>query len=133
MKLARRAGFRAVVLSAVWEDGARAGGRPAAASARAVDAAVAAGDRARSSPSTSSVARRPRPGGAVAQFAEYAAALASGLPEVRDVIVGNEPNLNLFWQPQFDDAGGDRPRRRLRALLADDLRRAEGASTPTST
>ena len=28
-------------------------------------------------------------------------------PEIRDVIVGNEPNLNRFWLPQFDADGGD--------------------------
>ncbi len=28
-------------------------------------------------------------------------------PQIRDVIVGNEPNLNRFWLPQFDDAGTD--------------------------
>jgi hypothetical protein len=28
-------------------------------------------------------------------------------PEIRDVIVGNEPNLNRFWLPQFDAAGDD--------------------------
>ena len=28
-------------------------------------------------------------------------------PEIRDVIVGNEPNLNRFWMPQFDADGGD--------------------------
>jgi hypothetical protein len=28
-------------------------------------------------------------------------------PEIRDVIVGNEPNLNRFWMPQFDESGGD--------------------------
>ena len=28
-------------------------------------------------------------------------------PEIRDVIVGNEPNLNRFWMPQFDEAGGN--------------------------
>jgi len=36
------------------------------------------------------------------QFAEYTAALAQALPYVRDFIVGNEPNLNRFWMPQFD-------------------------------
>jgi hypothetical protein len=29
------------------------------------------------------------------------------VPEIRDVIVGNEPNLNRFWLPQFDADGGD--------------------------
>jgi hypothetical protein len=35
------------------------------------------------------------------QFAEYTAALARALPSVRDFIIGNEPNLNRFWWPQF--------------------------------
>jgi hypothetical protein len=34
------------------------------------------------------------------------------------VIVGNEPNLNLFWMPQFDDSGGDRAARDYEQLLA---------------
>jgi hypothetical protein len=29
------------------------------------------------------------------------------VPEIRDVIVGNEPNLNRFWLPQFDANGDD--------------------------
>ena len=36
------------------------------------------------------------------QFADYTAALARALPYVTDFIVGNEPNLNRFWMPQFD-------------------------------
>ena len=28
-------------------------------------------------------------------------------PEIRDVIIGNEPNLNRFWMPQYDADGGD--------------------------
>jgi hypothetical protein len=37
---------------------------------------------------------------------------------VHDVIIGNEPNLNLFWQPQFDDGGADQAARDYEALLA---------------
>ena len=37
------------------------------------------------------------------QFADYAARLARELPSVRDFIIGNEPNLNGFWFPQFDE------------------------------
>src|ERR671936_120720 len=40
-----------------------------------------------------------------AQFAQYTASLAQSLPYVRDFIVGNEPNLNRFWMPQFDRSG----------------------------
>ena len=33
------------------------------------------------------------------QFASYAAAIVRGAPSIRNVIVGNEPNLNRFWLP----------------------------------
>jgi hypothetical protein len=39
------------------------------------------------------------------QFAAYTANLARSVPGVTDVIVGNEPNLNRFWMPQFDRRG----------------------------
>jgi hypothetical protein len=41
------------------------------------------------------------------QFASFAASIPRALPEVRDVVVGNEPNLNLFWMPQFAADGSD--------------------------
>jgi hypothetical protein len=34
-------------------------------------------------------------------FADYAALLAQSYPQVKDFIVGNEPNQPRFWQPQF--------------------------------
>jgi len=52
------------------------------------------------------------------QFAEYAAALARSLPYVRDFIVGNEPNLNRFWMPQFAARGRDVAAPAYEALLA---------------
>jgi len=53
-----------------------------------------------------------------AQFAQYAASLAQSLPYVRDFIVGNEPNLNRFWMPQFDKRGRDLAAPAYEALLA---------------
>ena len=47
-------------------------------------------------------------------------------PADQDFIIGNEPNLNLFWMPQF---GAERRRPRgavVRAAARADLRRAEG-------
>ena len=44
---------------------------------------------------------------AQAEFAQYAAALAAGVPSFDDVIVGNEPNLNRFWLPQFAPDGSN--------------------------
>ena len=38
---------------------------------------------------------------AQSEFARYTAAIAAALPSFDDVIVGNEPNLNRFWLPQF--------------------------------
>jgi hypothetical protein len=52
------------------------------------------------------------------QFAQYTASLAQSLPYVRDFIVGNEPNLNMFWMPQFDERGRDVAAPAYEALLA---------------
>ncbi|HMC75699.1 MAG TPA: hypothetical protein VKH34_01155, partial [Vicinamibacterales bacterium] len=52
------------------------------------------------------------------QFARYAASLAQSLPYIRDFIVGNEPNLNMFWMPQFDKRGRDLAAPAYEALLA---------------
>src|SRR5439155_6176339 len=49
----------------------------------------------------------PRTPLARAQFVAYTAALARALPPVRDFVVGNEPNLNLYWLPQFGRRGAD--------------------------
>jgi hypothetical protein len=42
-----------------------------------------------------------------ADFVAYSAALAKALPGVTDFIVGNEPNLNRYWLPQFGPGGED--------------------------
>jgi hypothetical protein len=116
MKLARDSGFRAIVLSAVWKDGATAE-TDLPPLRRAVDAAVQENIRpvlAVYQLSSSTPADPARRGA----FVTYAAALAKALPEVRDVIVGNEPNINFFWQPQFDASGGDQAALDYEALLA---------------
>ena len=64
-----------------------------------------------------------------AQYAAFCASLAKQLPNVRDFIVGNEPNLNRFWWPQFGPTGDRRRRPRLRAAPGAELRRAQGRST----
>jgi hypothetical protein len=42
---------------------------------------------------------------AKAQFAGFLAQLARTHPQVKDFIVGNEPNKARFWQPQFSPSG----------------------------
>ncbi len=49
----------------------------------------------------------PRTVAAKTTFATWAAWIAARLPELRHIIIGNEPNLNRFWLPQFDRNGRD--------------------------
>ena len=69
---------------------------------------------------------------AQAQFAQYAAALVRAVPAIRNVIVGNEPNLNRFWLPQFNPDGTDAAAPAYEALLAqayDAIKAADPAVT----
>jgi hypothetical protein len=49
----------------------------------------------------------PRTADDQTRFATWLAGVVKGIPGLRHVIVGNEPNLNLFWSPQFGPAGQD--------------------------
>ena len=53
-----------------------------------------------------------------ADFASFAADVASRYPFVHDFIVGNEPNLNRFWLPQFNADGTDAAAPAYEQLLA---------------
>ena len=61
------------------------------------------------------------------QFASYVAAIVREVPEIRDVIVGNEPNLNRFWLPQFGEDGDDVAAPAYFALLAETYDAAKAA------
>jgi hypothetical protein len=39
------------------------------------------------------------------EFAAFVALLARAFPQVKDFIIGNEPNKSRFWQPQFNANG----------------------------
>jgi hypothetical protein len=53
-----------------------------------------------------------------AQFAQYAQEVVQTVPSVTDFVVGNEPNNNLFWQPQFNSDGSDAAAPAFEHLLA---------------
>ena len=55
---------------------------------------------------------------AQAQFAQYAAAVARLVPSFDQIIVGNEPNLNRFWLPQFAPDGSNASAPAYLSLLA---------------
>ncbi len=52
------------------------------------------------------------------EFAAYLTVLVGQLPAIHDVIVGNEPNLNRFWLPQFNADGTNAASPAYLALLA---------------
>jgi hypothetical protein len=53
-----------------------------------------------------------------ASFANHAAELARKVPDLQNFIVGNEPNLNRFWLPQFNADGSDAAAPAYLSLLA---------------
>ena len=52
------------------------------------------------------------------EFSQYAASIARRFPAITDFVVGNEPNLNRFWMPQFGADGVDLAARSYELLLA---------------
>jgi hypothetical protein len=108
MTLLRLAGFRAVRVTSTWP------GRIAGPTAterttlrNVVSAATLSGVRVYLSIYHTGSRVTPLSPESRAQFAAYAGAVARAVPTVRDVIVGNEPNLNRFWLPQFNVDGSD--------------------------
>jgi hypothetical protein len=53
-----------------------------------------------------------------AAFAQYAASIARQLPSFDQIVVGNEPNLNRFWLPQFAPDGSNASAPAYLSLLA---------------
>jgi hypothetical protein len=53
------------------------------------------------------------------EFVQFAAAVARSLPYIRHFTVGNEPNLNRFWLPQFGPNGENVAAPAYLALLAE--------------
>jgi len=121
LELARLAGLSTVRVTSLWEPGLTApAGWERDALGNAAAAAQLTGMRLIVSvyPRGGSVA--PTTPARRAQFAAYAAALAEQLLPlgVTDYIVGNEPNLNRFWMPQFARDGSNAAARAYLALLA---------------
>jgi hypothetical protein len=108
MATVRGDGFNALRVTAIWVPGQTEPSPEEVATLRKV---VAAADRnevrvflsvfhphARDTPLTDE---------ARAQFAGFTASLARSFPRVKDFIIGNEPNINTFWMPQFGPDGSN--------------------------
>jgi hypothetical protein len=119
MSLLRMAGFRAVRMTSTWTPGLT---EPSEGESGVLsNVATAAGmNGMRVFVTVMSPGSRTTPltDETRAQFSSYAAALVRDVPSIRDVIVGNEPNLNRFWLPQFALDGSDAAAPAYLALLA---------------
>ena len=106
MGLLRLAGFKAVRITSFWVPGLSEP-TPHEAMVLANVGLAAALHGVRVYVSVYNVGSRTTPLTVTArkEFASYAAAIVRDNPAFRDVIVGNEPNLNRFWMPQFDLRG----------------------------
>jgi hypothetical protein len=51
-------------------------------------------------------------------FAQFAASIAQAVPSFRIFVVGNEPNTNRYWLPQFNADGSDAAAPAYESLLA---------------
>ena len=109
----RLSGFRAVRVTSYWTPGLT---RPSDDELRVLrnvgDAALANGVRVYVTVMSPGSRTTPLTDEARAEFASYAAAIVRGAPSLGHVIVGNEPNLNRFWLPQFALDGIERRARR---------------------
>ena len=108
LQLAKDAGLGdAIRLTLTWARGKRA---PEAESVKRVRSAVAAagtGTRIYLSlyPFGSSVT--PLTDSDQGDFTAWVVAIAKAVPQAKHFIIGNEPNLNRFWLPQFGPSGED--------------------------
>jgi hypothetical protein len=108
MKISHAAGFDAIMVSAMWKPGARA---PSAQDRLTLTNVVNAADAEDMDVFVfvwhGLSGATPRTVQARRNFAAYAAALARDFPKIQHFVVGNEPNLNTFWLPQFGPDGRD--------------------------
>ena len=118
--LSRQAGFGAAMISATWKHGLR---RPPPSLVRVLRNVAGASQRDHMrlfvmvwhglAPGT------PRTPADRAEFAAFAAQVAEDVPRAHAIVVGNEPNLNTFWKPQFGPGGRDLAAVGYERLLAD--------------
>ena len=106
--LAAAAGFQALRVTAIWSPGQTAVPDDQLAALQSIAAAgvfdgitiytTVMPYGSRTTPLTETARR---------QFASYAADLARRVPQMRNLIIGNEPNINRYWLPQFGPKGED--------------------------
>jgi hypothetical protein len=108
VELARRAGLKALRITAQWARGQTAPAPEERTRLRmAGEAAHRAGLTIYVSMYPYGSSQTPLTASDRRDFALFAVAVVRAMPRLRHVIVGNEPNLNRFWMPQFGPDGND--------------------------
>jgi Bacterial Ig domain/Cellulase (glycosyl hydrolase family 5) len=108
MTLAQQAGFDTVRLTAQWTtDQTHINALLMGRLQRAAMAATQRGIQPVVSIYNQGGMWTPADPGTQAQFVSFAVSVVRELPWVTTFIIGNEPNSNVYWQPQFDANGGD--------------------------
>lgn len=119
MSAFRLSGFRAVRITSFWTPGQTKPSDDEARTLRLVsDAATRHGVRLYVTVMHPGSRTTPLTDEARADFASFTAAVVRGAPAIEHVIIGNEPNLNRFWLPQFDLDGSSAAPRDYLSLLA---------------
>jgi hypothetical protein len=113
------AGLRAVRVSSIWTPGERAP-TPGEEERLATVAAAAQlnGMRVYVAVFHATFRTTPLTDQDQADFAAYTAAIARRIPSIRNFVIGNEPNLNRFWMPQFGPDGSNAAAEAYLSLLA---------------
>jgi hypothetical protein len=120
MTLVRLAGLDSVRVSVTWRPGETAPSATERDILRNLDAAAKlSGIRVILSVSHFGSRTTPLTEEQRSDFAKFAAALARAFPSFREFIIGNEPNLNRFWLPQFNFDGSNAAAPAYLALLAE--------------
>ena len=119
MTLAQQAGFDSVRMTAQWVSGnTRLDPMIATKLRNAAAAAQAHGLRPVVSIYNQAETFTPSEPTSRGQFVSFAVSVVRELPWVTTFIVGNEPNSNVYWRPQFDPKGGDAAAVAYEQLLA---------------
>ena len=115
----RLAGYRAVRVTSYWRPGLTS---PSEEELRVLQNVGAAGEqsavRVYVTVMQQTSKTTPLSAEARTEFVSYAAAIAKTTP-IRHLIIGNEPNLNRFWMPQFEPDGASASPAAYLTLLAE--------------
>jgi hypothetical protein len=126
----RLAGYRAVRVTSYWRPGlSRPSDEELTVLRNVSDAAGTNGVRLYVTVMSPGSATTPLTPAARDDFASYAAAIVRSAPSIEHVIVGNEPNLNRFWLPQFGLDGSSASPAAYVALLAETYDAIKSASS----